>query len=83
MNIEHEVRKIIVDALRLNVAPEELDTKTPFLEMGLQVDSLTGLRIVLSLEERFNFKIKTGDLTRKVFSSIDNLIEFVNKKINS
>lgn len=81
MNIETEVKKIVIETLKLNIPPEELDTTTPFLEMGLQLDSLSGLRIVLSLEQQFNFKIKAGELTRKVFLSIDNLVAFVNMKI--
>jgi len=83
MNIENEVKNIVIETLRLSITSEELDTKTPFLEMGLQLDSLTGLRIVLSLEQRFNFKIKTGDLTRKVFSSVENLSEFVRRKTST
>jgi acyl carrier protein len=81
MKVENEVKQIVIETLRLNISPEELDTRTPFLELGLQLDSLTGLKIVLSLEEQFDIRIKAGDLTRKVFSSIDNLVSFVNDKL--
>ena len=82
MNIEHEVKKIIIETLRLNSTPEKLDLKKSFLELGLQLDSLSGLRIVLNIEQKFNFKIKTGDLTREDFLSADNLVSFVKNKLN-
>lgn len=81
MNIELEVKKIIIETLRLNNTPEELDSKKSFLEMGLQLDSLSGLNIVLKIEQKFNFKINSSELTREVFLSADNLESFVKNKL--
>ena len=51
--------------------------------MGLQLDSLTGLRIVLELEKRFNIVIQLGDLSREVFSSVSQMTRFVENYLQS
>lgn len=83
MNIENIVKQIIIDILDLSITTDELPSDTPFLEMGLQLDSLIGLRIVLELEKRFDFVIRLGDLTREVFSNINHLVVFVENNLRT
>lgn len=83
MEIEKTVKQIIIDVLGLEKTPEELPSDVPFLKMGLQLDSLMGLRIVLELEKTFEFAIQLGDLTREVFSSVNQLTRFVENKLHA
>lgn len=83
MNIERDVKNIIIDVLNLELTPDEIPADVPFLQMGMQLDSLTGLRIVLSLEKQFNFTIQVGELTREVFSDVQHLAGFVRDKLGA
>lgn len=81
MNVEKTVKQIIVEVLGLEKTPDELPSDVPFLDMGMQFDSLTGLRIVLDLENRFDLAIRPGDLTREVFSNVNSMVQFVESQL--
>jgi acyl carrier protein len=83
MHIEKKIKQIIIDVLGLEKTPDELPSDVPLLEMGLQLDSLMGLRIVLELEKRFEFAIQLGDLNREVFSSVNQMTRFVEDKLHA
>ena len=82
MNVENQVKLIVIDVLKLKLSSDEMRSDIPFFEMGLHLDSLAGLRIVLNLEKKFGFETKVGDLTREVFSDINHLVDFVNHKMD-
>jgi acyl carrier protein len=80
MNVENEIKHIIIDVLNLDVTPEELASNTPLLDGGLELNSLLGLNIILRVEEHFDFEIEVGDLERDVFTDIKHFADFVRRK---
>ncbi len=80
MNVENEIKSIIIDVLNLEVTPEELASNTPLLDGGLELNSLLGLNIILRVEEHFDYEIDVGDLERDVFTDIKHFADFVKRK---
>lgn len=61
---------------------DETDGDTNFFELGY-VNSLFGQQLVIFLENNFNITIEIEDMDIDNFSTINNIINFVNKKLSS
>ena len=83
MNIETEIKHILVAVLNLNQAPDEISDDLRLLGEGLPLDSISALLIVLELEKRFSFEIRVGDISREIFTDVKHLADFVRSKINT
>lgn len=69
-----EIAGLIVSALNLEIAPEEIDPAAPLYKEGLGLDSIDILEIALVVSKRYGFKLKEDDQDNvKVFSSLENL----------
>lgn len=51
-----ELRELLVQALRLEIEPEDIDPNTPLFGAGLGLDSIDTLEFVLELEEAFGLR---------------------------
>ena len=78
-----EVKRILIQTLRLNLSPDELSGDTLLLDGDLGLDSLAGLRIVMAIEQRFGFKFEVSDVTRESFQSVGSLVALVDGKLRS
>lgn len=66
-----EVRRILIQSLGLDLAPDELGDDTRLLDGGLGLDSLAGLRIILAIEQHFGFAFDVSDLSRESLESVE------------
>jgi acyl carrier protein len=80
---ETEVKRILIQTLRLNLSPEDLSGDTRLLDGDLGLDSLAGLRIVMAIEQHFGFMFDVSDLTRESFQSVGSLVALVGGKLQS
>jgi acyl carrier protein len=79
-HLEHEVAKLIVDAVTLDCAPEEIDREEPLFGDGLGLDSIDVLEIALAISQRYGCKLRSDDENNKVtFSSLRALSAYVEK----
>ena len=73
-----EIAGLIVTALNLEVAADEIDPKAPLYKEGLGLDSIDILEVALVVSKKYGFKLKEDDQENvKVFRSLEALAAHV------
>ena len=73
-----EIAGLIVTALNLDVAPEDVDPAAPLYREGLGLDSIDILEVALVVSKRYGFKLKEDDQDNvRIFRSLDALAAHV------
>ena len=69
-----EIADLVVSALNLEVAPDEIDPFAPLYGAGLGLDSIDILEVALVASKRYGFKLKDEDQQNVgIFSSLNHL----------
>jgi len=71
------VKRCIVDAIGVKVAPSAIPDDMPLLDKGLGLDSVALLRLVAELEQEFNVQIEESALRPELFRSIGTLSAYM------
>lgn len=79
--ITRRVKQAFVQALELDVDPDEIDDDEPLFGAGLGADSIASLKIVFALEEEFGFEVDDEDLQVELFHSVRTLSQYIAEKI--
>ena len=58
---EREVAQLMVDALHLEVAPQEIRPDEPLFGEGLGLDSIDALEIALAISRTYGVELKSDD----------------------
>lgn len=80
---ETVVKSIVICTLRLSQSPEDLTTDLRLLDGGLGLDSLSGLKIITSIEQHFGFMFEVHEITRESLQTVGSLIALVERKTGS
>jgi acyl carrier protein len=76
--LETEVARTIVEALNLEVSPEEIDPQAPLFREGLGLDSIDMLEISLALSRRYGFPLRSDDPEiARIFGSLRDLAAYI------
>jgi acyl carrier protein len=76
---EHEVAQLLVDALHLEVTPQDIQLDEPLFREGLGLDSIDALEIALALSQTYGVELKSDDgHVRQIFASLRNLTRYIN-----
>lgn len=66
-----EVAALVVEALNLDTAPDEIDPHAPLYGDGLGLDSIDMLEIALVVSKRYGFQLKSdNDNNEQIFASL-------------
>ena len=78
-DLEFEIKKLIVDALRLeDIRPEDIDSEEPLFGDGLGLDSIDGLELGMALRKTYGLKIETAnEEVRRHFATVRSMASFV------
>lgn len=77
---EQEVAALIVAALNLETAAEEIAAEQPLYQEGLGLDSIDMLEISLAVSRKYGFQLKSDDPDNAAtFSSLRNLARHIEK----
>jgi len=63
-SLQHELAHLIVQALNLEVAPEQIDPRAPLYGEGLGLDSIDVLEVALVVAKRYGIELR-ADARRK------------------
>ena len=75
---EREVATLVIEALRLEVRPDDLVADAPLYGGDLGLDSIDMLEIALAVSKRYGVEIQSDDVdTRRIFGSLRALAEHV------
>lgn len=73
-----EIAGLIVSALNLEVAEDDIDPAAPLYKEGLGLDSIDILEVALVVSKRYGFKLKEDDQDNvKIFRSLNELATHV------
>jgi acyl carrier protein len=76
-----EVKALLADGLRLNLAPGDIPDDSPIFGTaagdGLGLDSIDALELVVLVEERFQVSIPDEDVGKQAFASVRALADFI------
>jgi acyl carrier protein len=77
--LEHELKQLIVDALKLDdTAPEDIDSDEPLVGDGLGLDSIDILELAMAVHKHFGVKTGSDDSqNREVYGSVRALAGFI------
>ena len=73
-----EIAALVVSALNLDVAADEIDPAAPLFRDGLGLDSIDILEVALVISKRYGFKLKEDDKDNvRIFSCLERLAAHV------
>ena len=78
--LKSQIKRLIVDRLKLEVDPATIDDAQPLFGEGLGLDSIDALELVLGVEQEFGVKIEDEEMGAAALSSVDSLAAFVSSK---
>jgi acyl carrier protein len=75
--LKEEVKRAIVEGLRLPIPVEEIGDSVSLFGEGLGLDSIDVLELVLELDRRFGVSITDDEIGQKVLRSVDTIAAFI------
>ena len=76
--LEHEIAELLVRALNLEVAPQDVVPTAPLYGEGLGLDSIDILEIALEVSQRYGFELRSDDENNvRIFASLRSLAAHV------
>ena len=75
---EHELANLLVQALNLDTASNQIDPDAPLYGDGLGLDSIDILEVALEVSRRYGFELRSDDENnQRIFASLRNLAAHV------
>lgn len=72
--LQREVAALLVEALNLEIAPDDIDPDAPLYGEGLGLDSIDILEVALVVSQRYGFQLKSDDEDNvRIFKSLSTL----------
>jgi acyl carrier protein len=76
--LQREVAELIVQALNLDVAPDDIKADEPLYGDGLGLDSIDVLEIALVVSKRYGLQLRAdNDDNHRIFSSLASLTDYI------
>lgn len=74
----HEVAALLVEALNLETAPDEIDPQAPLYGDGLGLDSIDILEVALVVSKHYGFQLRSDDENNvRIFASLASLADHI------
>ncbi len=75
-----ELKKEIISALNLEgMQPEDIDENAPLFQGGLDLDSIDALEIIVLLDKHYGIKLNDPRQSKKIFTSVASIADYVSK----
>lgn len=84
MELEEEIKQIIIDSLELeDISKEDIDDTEPLFNEGLGLDSIDALELGMALKKKYNFTLsKDKNENKKFFYSVKTIADFIRTQQN-
>lgn len=81
MELNDEIKRLLVERLQLARPPEEIGDETPlFGAAGLGLDSIDALELAIAVEKHFGVPIKNEREGQAAFQNISTLAAFIRER---
>ena len=78
VQLKQDLKRLIVERLRLEgLTPEKIADDAPVFGDGLGLDSVDALELVVGLEQEYGIVIKSHEIDKTIFTSVQTLASFV------
>lgn len=77
----NEFKQVLIDSLNLeDMTVDDIEDQEPlFGDEGLGLDSVDSIELVLVIEKEYGVKIKNPEEYNDIFSSVNNLLKYINE----
>jgi acyl carrier protein len=79
-DIEHRLKKMIVERLFMRIAPEAIENEKSLIDT-YGIDSVSLLELVVGIEEEFGITVGDRDFNVRHFETVKALAEFVRSRM--
>ena len=73
--IESKIRNILKENVDLKIPIEQINLEDNLLQIGM--DSINCIKVILGIEEEFNYQFDDEDLNYENFHNISSLINYI------
>lgn len=78
--LEREVAELIVEAVNLEISPDEMDPERPLFRDGLGLDSIDLLEVALAISKKYGFQLRSDDAdNERIFLSLRSLASHIER----
>ncbi len=77
MELNNQIKRMLIDALKLETTPEAIKDDAPLFGSGLGLDSLDALQLAVSVEETFGVPVADEQAGKTAFASVNALAKFI------
>ncbi len=78
VGLQRELGRLFVDALNLEIAPDDLDPDAPIYGEGLGLDSIDILEVALLISKQYGIQLRADSQeNQQIFRSLKHLAEYV------
>ena len=84
MELEEQIKKIIIDSLELeDITVEDIVDEEPLFGDGLGLDSIDALELGMALKKHFNLKLSSNkEENKQYFYSVKTIADFIRTQQN-
>jgi acyl carrier protein len=78
VDLQRELAAVFVQALNLEIAPQDIDPDAPLYGEGLGLDSIDILEVALIVSKKYGVQLRAdGQENHKIFRSLRHLAEYI------
>lgn len=83
MDTRSQVLRMLDDVLGLHGEEQKFTDQTPLLGAIPELDSMSVVSLLSTMEERFGFIIEDDEVDGSIFSTVGALVEFIDRKLKA
>jgi acyl carrier protein len=78
VHLEAEIAALFVEALNLDIAPQDVDPEAPLYGEGLGLDSIDILEVALIVSKQYGIQLRADSQdNQQIFRSLRHLAEYI------
>jgi len=78
VHLQREIASLFVQALNLEIAPQDIDPEAPLYGEGLGLDSIDILEVALILSKQYGIQLRADSQeNQQIFRSLRHLAEYI------